>query len=76
MKLKGNLEFKNIIFFGTSSTIETDYYLLLNNKKRKENFVYRDTIIDGRKITVAVKSAEKSAPSNQEFLLNGIRKLK
>lgn len=76
LKLKGNLEFKNIIFFGTSSTIETDYYLLLNNKKRKENFVYRDTIIDGRKITVAVKSAEKSAPSNQEFLLNGIRKLK
>lgn len=76
LNFKGNLEFKNIIFFGTSSTIETEYYLLLNNRKKKENFVFRDTIIGGRKITVAVKSGKKSAPSNQEFLLNGVRKLK
>ncbi len=76
LNFKGNLEFKNIIFFGTSSTIETEYYLLLNNREKKENFVFRDTIIGGRKITVAVKSGKKSAPSNQEFLLNGVRKLK
>ena len=76
LNFKGNLEFKNIIFFGTSSTIETEYYLLLNNREKKENFVFRDTIIGGRKITVALKSGKKSAPSNQEFLLNGVRKLK
>lgn len=76
LQLKRNLEFKNIIFFGNSSTIETEYYLLLNNKIRKENFIYNDTVIDGRKITVAIRSAGKSLPSNQEFLLNGIQKLK
>lgn len=76
LNFKGNLEFKNIIVFGTSSTIETEYYLLLDNRKKKENFVFRDIIIGGRKITVAVKSGKKSAQSNQEFLLNGVRKLK
>lgn len=75
-QLKRNLEFKNIILFGTSSTIETDYYLLLNNKIKKNNFIYRDTIIDDRKITIAIKSGEKSSPSNLEFLLNSIQKLK
>lgn len=76
LNFKGNLEFKNIIFFGTPSTIETDYYLLLNNKIKKNNFIYRDTIIDDRKITIAIKSGEKSSPSNLEFLLNSIQKLK
>ena len=75
-QLKRNLEFKNIILFGTSSTIETDYYLLLNNKIKKNNFIYRDTIIDDRKITIAIKSGEKSSHSNLEFLLNSIQKLK
>ncbi|MFD2545599.1 hypothetical protein [Kaistella montana] len=74
--MKRNLEFKNIILFGTSSTIETDYYLLLNNKIKKNDFIYRDTIIDDRKITIAIKSGEKSSPSNLEFLLNSIQKLK
>ncbi len=61
--------FKNIITYGWSNNLNGDYYLLLNNKKHPRTYQFKDTIIDNRKITVALsKSVDYKV--NTEFILN------
>lgn len=61
--------FKNIIIYGWSNNLKGDYYLLLDNKKRSRNYQFKDTIINNRKITVAL-SKTIDYKVNTDFLLN------
>ena len=56
-KIKEKPHFKNIVVYGNSDIIETDYYILLNNSKIVLNFEYKDTIIDSQKMTLTVKKS-------------------
>lgn len=73
-KVKNKPHFKNVIVYGYSNIIETDYYILLNNSKKSPTFDYKDTIIGGQKITLAVKKSANKL--NKDFLLNGFAKYK
>lgn len=72
LKIKEKPHFKNIVLYGNSDIIETDYYILLNNSKNAPNFEYKDTIIGGQKMTLAVKKSANRI--NKYFLLNGFAK--
>lgn len=69
MKVRVKPNFKNIITYGRSATLKGDYYLLLNNEKFPDEFQYKDTIINNRKITIAL-SKKINLKSNTDFLLN------
>ena len=69
MKVKVKPHFKNVITYGRSEILKGDYYLLLNNEKYPNKFQYKDTIIDNRKITIAL-SKKINLKSNTDFLLN------
>lgn len=66
-------KFKNILLYGQSKIINTEYYLLIDNKEKKDGFVYKDTIINKTPITVAVN--DSSNKINKEFLLKGLQDL-
>ena len=66
-------KFKNILFYGDDRYIKTDYYVLLDNKKRKKGYAYKDSIIGNRHFTVAVN--DSCHESNKKFLLKGLRNL-
>ena len=61
--------FRNIIIYGSSENLSGDYYLLLDNKKYPGNYRYKDTVIAGRKITIAL-SRSVDYKANTDFLLN------
>jgi hypothetical protein len=69
MKVMKKPKFKNIILYGRSNVLHGDYYLILENKKYPQNYFYRDTIIDNRKITIALNKTIDYKP-NKDFLLN------
>lgn len=69
MKVKNKPRFKNIIAYGKSTILKGDYYLILDNKKYPEDFIYRDTIINGKKITIALNK-NIHYQSNVDFLLD------
>lgn len=69
MKVKNKPKFKNIIAYGKSNILKGDYYLILNNEKYPENYNYKDTIINNKKITIALNKSI-SYQSNKDFLLN------
>ena len=69
MKIKNKPKFKNIIVYGKSNILETDYYLILNNKIYPKNFYFKDTIINKQKITIALNS-NRNGTYNKNFLLN------
>jgi len=71
LKIKKSPKFKNVLQYGHSKILNGDYYILLNNKKYPKTFVYRDTIINNYKITVAV-SNNIDIDYNKEFLLGGL----
>lgn len=61
--------FKNIIVYGQSKLLKGDYYLLLNNRKYPNTYQYKDTIINKKKITIAL-SRSVNYQTNTDFLLN------
>ncbi|CAM3173520.1 Lipoprotein [Kaistella daneshvariae] len=61
--------FKNVIIYGWSNNLNGDYYLLLNNKKKSRNYQFKDTILNNRKVTVAL-SKTINYKFNTDFLLN------
>lgn len=61
--------FKNIIIYGWSNNLNGDYYLLLDNERHPENYQYKDTIIQNRKITIALSNSV-TYKTNTDFLLN------
>lgn len=69
MKVKDEPNFKNIIAYGKSDVLKGDYYLILNNEKYPQNFNYKDTIITGKKITIALNKII-DYKQNRDFLLN------
>ena len=64
-------KFKNILLYGQSKIINTEYYILIDNKEKKAGFVYKDTIINKIPITIAVN--DFSNKINKEFLLQGLQ---
>ena len=66
---KNKPKFKNVIVYGKSNILETDYYLLLNNKIYPKNFYFKDTVINNQKITIAL-SSNMNGTYNKDFLLN------
>lgn len=69
MKVKNKPKFKNVIVYGQSKILEGDYYLILNNKKNSNHYQFKDTIINGRKITIALNKTI-DYKTNTDFLLN------
>lgn len=69
MKVKNKPKFRNIIAYGNSNVLQGDYYLILNNEKYPKSFIYKDTIINNKKITIALNK-NINYPSNKDFLLN------
>lgn len=69
MKVKNKPKFKNVIVYGQSKILEGDYYLILNNKKKSNHYQFKDTIINGRKITIALNKTI-DYKTNTDFLLN------
>ncbi|WP_262150349.1 hypothetical protein [Chryseobacterium foetidum] len=66
-------KFKNILLYGDDRYINTEYYVLIDNKKRKKGFVYSDSIIGKNHLTIAV--SDSCHESNKKFLLKGLRNL-
>ena len=64
-------KFKNILLYGQSKIINTEYYILIDNKEKRAGFVYKDTIINKIPITIAVN--DSSNKINKEFLLQGLQ---
>ena len=71
LKVGKKPKFKNILLYGKSKVIDTDYYILIDNKEKMPGFVYKDTIINNVPITVAV--SDSSNKINKEFLLKGLQ---
>lgn len=69
MKVKNKPKFKNVIVYGRSNILEGDYYLILNNAMKSNHFQFKDTIINGRKITIALNKTI-DYKTNTDFLLN------
>ena len=69
MKVKNRPKFKNVIVYGRSKVLEGDYYLILNNEMTSDHFQFKDTIINGQKITVAL-SKTIDYKSDTDFILN------
>ncbi len=69
MKIKNKPKFKNVIVYGKSKVLEGDYYLILNNKMNSDRFQFKDTIINGQNITIALNKSI-AYKSNIDFLLN------
>ncbi|KFC24252.1 hypothetical protein [Chryseobacterium sp. FH1] len=70
LKVGKKRKFKNILLYGQSKIINTEYYILIDNKEKKTGFVYKDTIINKIPISVAVN--DSSNKINKEFLLKGL----
>lgn len=68
-KLKGKNapHFKDIIFYAKSDILKGGYYLLLDNNKKRNGFKYKDTVINSKKITIAMDNA---LDYNSKFILN------
>ena len=71
LKVGKKPKFKNILLYGKSKIINTEYYILIDNKEKQPGFVYQDTIINKFPISVAVN--ESSNKINKEFLLKGLQ---
>lgn len=71
LQLKKSPKFKNVLLYGYSKILNGDYYILLDNKMYPETFVYKDTVINNNKITVAV-SNNINGDYNKIFLLGGL----
>ena len=69
MRVKKKPFFKNVIIYGRSNVLNGDYYLIQNLKRFPNNFNYKDTLINNRKITIAL-SKTIDYKSNKDFLLN------
>lgn len=69
MQVKKKPKFKNVIIYGRSKILQGDYYLILNNRMTPAHFHFKDTIINGQKITIAL-STSINYKSNTDFLLN------
>lgn len=73
-KLNGRKpKFKNILIYGKSEIINSDYYLLIDSHRRKRGFIYKDSLIGKTLVTVALSYS--CHPSNQKVLLNGLKSL-
>jgi len=70
LKVKNAPKFKNVLLYGQSWVFQAEYYILLNNKKNSGDYILKDTLINGNKITIAVSRKIKHK-SNISFLLNG-----
>ena len=68
-KIKNKPHFKNIILFGSSEIINTNYYILLNNKIINPDFEIKDTLIAGNKLNIAIN--KKANNIYKKFLING-----
>lgn len=64
-------KFKNILLFGQSKIINTEYYILIDNKEKNLDFIYKDTIINNLPISVAINNSSNKI--NKEFLLKGLQ---
>lgn len=65
-------EFRDILFYGKTTDVPYTYYVLYNPRKLKndENFSYRDTILNGTRVVIAIS---KNAPQlDMKFLLDNI----
>ncbi|KMQ62927.1 hypothetical protein ACM39_17615 [Chryseobacterium sp. FH2] len=71
LEIKKSPKFKNVLLYGYSKILNGDYYILLDNKMYPETFVYKDTIINNNKITIAV-SNNINGDYNKKFLLSGL----
>jgi len=66
-------KFKNIVIYGTSNIIDTEYYILLDNHRKKKGFSHKDTIINRNHLTIAV--TDTAQLTNKKFLLKGLKSL-
>lgn len=64
-------KFKNIVIYGRSDIINTEYYILLDNHRKKKGFSYKDTIINSNHLTIAVTNSAQV--TNKKFLLKGLK---
>ncbi|WPO84597.1 hypothetical protein SD427_18895 (plasmid) [Chryseobacterium sp. JJR-5R] len=71
LKIKKSPKFKNVLQYGHSKILNGDYYILLDNKLYPETFIYKDTIINNKKITIAV-SNNINGDYNKKFLLGNL----
>lgn len=69
IKVKNRPKFKNIIFYGKSNILDTNYYLILNNEIYPKNFYFKETVINNKKITIAL-SSNTNGTYNKDFILN------
>ncbi|MCS3532503.1 hypothetical protein [Chryseobacterium sp. JUb7] len=72
IKVKKTPKFKEVLLYGQSWNFEGDFYILLNNKKTSEDYIFKDTLINGNKITI-VLSKKVTHDINKSFLLNGLK---
>ncbi|MNK17823.1 hypothetical protein D3C87_360200 [compost metagenome] len=71
LQVQKKLKFKNILLYGQSKIINTEYYILIDNKEKRAGFVYKDTIINKIPITIAVNDSSNKV--NKEFQLQGLQ---
>lgn len=65
--------FKNVLIYGNSKIINTEYYILINERKNNPQFIYKDTIIN--KISVSIAISKTTNVNNLKFLLEGFNHL-
>ncbi len=71
LKVRKAPKFKNVLLYAYSEILNGDYYILLDNELYPKTFAYKDTLINNRKITIAV-SSKINGDYNTNFLLSGL----
>lgn len=62
--------FKNILIYGQSKVLNTNYYFIIDNNKYPGGFDYKDTLISGKKITIALENPTMIYKPSRDYLLN------